>query len=169
MPSAAPVAANQELAEAEKVASRKTVVSKPSFNTARNAITTRARDDPVPSAWPAAPSSSRLRPRAWAFIHSTMPVTNTTATMPMIASMPSCCACGRLCSTTFSAIPTPRLTTRAAATPINIGVRERPFRFKNAATMPTMRAASSPSRRPMMKVASTSDPRVLSVSAVHAL
>ena len=154
MPSTAPTNALVVLLAAWNVASRKTEVSKPSRSTARNTIATRAIDVPLPSAFAAAPSSSRFMKRACVVIHSTIAVTKTTATRPMTVSMPSCWRCGRLCSTTFSVTPTPMLSATAAVTPYHIGRSEAPLRRRNVAMMDTTRTASRPSRRPITKVGS---------------
>ena len=59
------------------------------FIKGKKAISTSARLVPSPSASVACASRSRFRPRALVVIHRIMPVTNTMATTPMIASMPS--------------------------------------------------------------------------------
>ncbi len=64
MPSTAPSQDVVASPEAWNVASRKTAVSKPSRSTARNAIATKARLDPVASAEAAAPWRSFLSLRA---------------------------------------------------------------------------------------------------------
>ena len=158
MPSTAPIAAVTVLLAAWKVASRNTEVSMPSLRTARNAMIARACALPSPSACAALASRSRFMPRECLAIHSTMVVTKTTATAPMIASMPSCAAWGRLASTSARVTPMPTDRATAAATPVHIDTNDRPLRRRNAATMLTISAASRPSRRPMTNVASTATP-----------
>ncbi len=153
MPITAPRAAEPVSADAWKVASRKTEVSKPSLRTARNAMPARAQAVPRPRAAVALATRSFESVRAWVRIHTIMPVTNTTATAPMTVSMPSCSACGRACSTSCSPKPTAMLRATAAPTPIHIGVSGARLRRRNAAMMPTMSVASRPSRRPMTRVA----------------
>ena len=93
-------------------------------------------------------------PRLCRFIQTIIAVTVPTATSPMIVSRPSCCFCGSEVLMRSSAIPTPRQITIAATTPIHIhrSASRRSARARNAATMPTMRDASIPSRRPITKV-----------------
>ncbi len=87
-----------------------------------------------------------------------MPVTKQTATAPITVSMPSCAACGRLVSTSHNVNPTAMLSATAQTTPIISGTSELPLRRRNVATIDTISAASSPSLRPIMKVASKSSP-----------
>ena len=115
MPTTAPRAASPVSVDAWNVASRNTEVSKPSLSTARNAIPASAHAVPRPSASVALASSSFVRCRACVRIQTIMPVTKTTATMPMTASMPSCCAWGRACSTTCRPKPTAMLRTTGDA------------------------------------------------------
>ena len=69
-------------------------------------------------------------------------------------SSPSCCFCGSSCPIRSSAMPTPAQSAAAIATPIHICrvASLRPSLARKAAMMPTIRAASTPSRRVMTNV-----------------
>ena len=95
---------------------------------------------------PRSASRSPLSSRACARIHSTIQLTNATATRPTIVSRPSCWRCGRLRSAIRSAMPPARHSATPRPTPVHSAhiSRLRPLRFRNAATIPTMSDASRP-------------------------
>ena len=155
-PSSAPAPALAGLSAFWKIASRKTTVSSPSRMTARKAIATSAVAEPLASAAPALARSEPERSRAWRRIHTTMNVTIPTAANPTTVSSPSCWRCGSASSSSSKATPTTTQIATAATTPIHIGrsASRRPSWRRNVSMIPTMSAASTPSRRPMMKVGS---------------
>ena len=112
---------------------------------------------PCATAEAARTSRSDFSPRACRFVQTIIHVTVPTATRPTMASNPSCCFCGSPRSKACSAIPPARHSPAATTTPSHIQRRSRRFpeRFKNAATIPTMSAASTPSLSPMMNVGIT--------------
>ncbi len=118
--------------------------------------------DPVASAAAVWSRSCRESVRAWRFIQTIIQVTAPTATTPMIVSSPSCCWRGSSSPATWSAMPAAAHTAAAPRTPTHTqrSASRRCCEARNAAMMPTMRDASSPSRRPMTKVESTGSPVV---------
>ena len=91
-------------------ASRNTTVSRPSRMTAKNAIATSARAEPLASAPRALVAQlRRTAPRAWRRIHTIMKVTIPIAATPMTVSRPSCWRCGSS-SSSSSQQPTPTAT-----------------------------------------------------------
>ena len=126
--------------------------------TAKNAIATSAPVDPRASAARALSRSCPDSPRACRRIHTTMKLTIPIAAMPTTVSSPSCRRCGSSSSSTSSSTPTAAQITMAAPTPTHIGRRasRRPSWRRKLAMMPTMSAASTPSRRPITKLGSMS-------------
>jgi hypothetical protein len=82
-------------------------------------------------------------------------VTEKIATAPMTDSIASCPAWGSDRSNRSSPTPTAIDSTTASATPSHIGRRLAPLLRRKAAMIPTINAASSPSRKPITSVAST--------------
>ena len=126
--------------------------------TAKNAIATSAAAEPLASAAPALRRSSPERSRAWRRIHTIMNVTIPTAAAPTIVSRPSCCALRELLVGELQrhaggdaqgdrgGDAEPHRPQRVARGPPCAG---------SAAMMPTISAASTPSRRPITNVGST--------------
>ena len=154
-PSTAPVPAASGLNEDWKAATMKTAVSTPSRKTARKAMPASANTEPPFNAEPAWASNVDFMEREFLLIHRIMNVTMTTATAPMTVSMASCCCWGRAAETSSRVIPMSALIKTAAPTPSHMVFREWPLWRRNAAIMPTIKAASGPSRRPITSVAST--------------
>jgi hypothetical protein len=82
------------------------------------------------------------------------------ARAPTTVSSPSCCCWGRSEEITCNAMATAMQIATAAAVPIQTwrSASLRPCCPRNAAMIPTIRAASSPSRSPITNVGSTSRP-----------
>ncbi len=97
--------------------------------------------------------SSPPSSRAWRRMKTIMKVTIATAIRPTIASNASCWRCGRFSSISSSTTATPRQSATASATPAHIqrSASERPCWRRKVAMIPTISAASTPSRRPITK------------------
>ena len=92
----------------------------------------------------------------------------TTASAPTTVSSPSCCRCGRSDETTWSVTAMPMQIDhrgRGADPDLAQGVPRGPAGPRNAAMIPTISAASRPSRSPITNVGSKSRPPPRAVSS----
>ncbi len=140
-----------------KTASRKTTVSIPSRSTAKKAMPTSAIAEPFVSASAAEECSSVFMCRACRRIQKIMNVTIPTANREITVSSISCWRCGSSWLRTLSPTPMPTQIATAIATPAHIcrSASRRPSWVRKAAMMPTISAASTPSRSPITNVGST--------------
>ncbi len=120
-------------------------------------MTTRPMAEPSTSATDALPWRSPLRSAECRRIQTIIQVIIPTATSAITVSSCSCSRWGRFSSATCSPHAAPPQSSTAMTTPSHIHRSEsrRPCCDRNAAMIPTISAASRPSRRPMTKVGST--------------
>ncbi len=132
-------------------------------------MNTSAAVDPAASALPVRSCSSPLRPAACLRIQKIIHVTIPTATRAITVSSCSCSRWGRFSDAIRSPIPTPSARSTPRATPAHTHrmASRRPSCTRNAAMMPTMSAASSPSRRPITKVGNIRGSRDTRSGAPH--
>ncbi len=132
----------------DPMANRNRTVSRPSRATARKARPASAVVEPTASAASTPRSSSPFIARPWRRIQNSIQVRTTTAAKAATPSIVARTIRGRLPTVSATAAPTPTDSARAAATPSAIARRAsaRPDLTRYAAMMPTMSAASRPSR-----------------------
>ena len=111
-------------------------------------------------AWSTEACSSARIERAARFIQKTMPTSTATATNPISASNSSCMRCGNCACASCRAAPANSASATARNTPTQIAGSHspRPVWRRYPAMMPTIRAASSPSRSMIRNGASIGPP-----------